>query len=164
MNKTLQDLQLKHMDLEHKMLKDNLDVIQKTLEQFHDDEHQLRIQLAPVSNGIMIGKYSQGIEEIITEKKKEFETQKGADLLEFFKKKKNEEKTFFFFFLFFLNPAAANQEFQDKLKTHQENVAKLNNPNAGGELSAEEKKKCVVFSLSSPAFSFHDSLPALGPS
>jgi len=89
------------MDLEHKMLKDNLDVIQKTLEQFHDDEHQLRIQLAPVSNGIMIGKYSQGIEEIITEKKKEFETQKGADLLEFFKKKKKTKKKPSSFFSFF---------------------------------------------------------------
>lgn len=31
------------------------------------------------------------------------------------------------------------------MKKHEENVAKLNNPNAGAELSAEEKKKYLFF-------------------
>ena len=68
------------MDREHKILRDNLALIQNTLEKFHDEEHSLETELTPVSSDVMLKKFSEGIEQIIAEKKKEIDAEKGGFL------------------------------------------------------------------------------------
>lgn len=77
LNKAILDQQSKHLVAEHKILRDNLESLQKTLEQFFDEEHELRIQLAPVSNEIMVSKFTEGIDQMIVEKKKNIDAEKG---------------------------------------------------------------------------------------
>ena len=75
----MKDLQIQQQEAEHKILKENLTALQDTLEKFHDEQFDIKkTELAPTASNPMFDKFKEAIDQMVVEKEKETETEKGT--------------------------------------------------------------------------------------